>query len=89
VTLPAECTSSRSRSQAGTSATRRTHYAGNPANLERVSQDPNYRSVEGDTCDLHTVEPGLSGYGGVVYLAAGILRLSQICISIKSVQQSW
>jgi dTDP-glucose 4,6-dehydratase len=45
-------------------------YAGNLANLESVAQDPRYRFVKGDICDVPAVEAAMSGCAAVVHFAA-------------------
>jgi dTDP-glucose 4,6-dehydratase len=45
-------------------------YAGNLANLDSVSGDPNYRFVRGDICDAAAVEAALVGCDAVVHFAA-------------------
>lgn len=45
-------------------------YAGNLANLASVAENPNYRFVRGDICDLDAVESAMSGCSAVVHFAA-------------------
>jgi dTDP-glucose 4,6-dehydratase len=45
-------------------------YAGNLANLESVTNDPNYRFVRGDICDAAGVEEAMSGCAAIVHFAA-------------------
>src|ERR1700751_3269541 len=45
-------------------------YAGNLANLEEVSGDPNYAFVKGDICDALAVEAAMRGCEAVVHFAA-------------------
>jgi dTDP-glucose 4,6-dehydratase len=45
-------------------------YAGNLANLESVSQNPDYSFVRGDICDASAVEPAMTGCDAVVHFAA-------------------
>jgi dTDP-glucose 4,6-dehydratase len=45
-------------------------YAGNLANLEEVSNHPNYLFVKGDICDAAAVETAMRGVDAVVHFAA-------------------
>jgi dTDP-glucose 4,6-dehydratase len=45
-------------------------YAGNLANLESASNDPNYSFVKGDICDAVTLEAAMTGCDCVVHFAA-------------------
>ena len=45
-------------------------YAGNPANLSSVEDDPRYRFVKGDVCDRETVEQAMAGHDAVLHFAA-------------------
>jgi dTDP-glucose 4,6-dehydratase len=45
-------------------------YAGNLANLQSVSEDPNYSFVRGDICDAATVESAMKGCDAVIHFAA-------------------
>src|SRR5580704_3000675 len=45
-------------------------YAGNLANLESVSGNPNYLFVKGDICDAASVEAAMRGCDAVVHFAA-------------------
>ena len=45
-------------------------YAGNLANLESVSNHPNYEFVKGDICDAAAVETAMSGCDAVIHFAA-------------------
>jgi dTDP-glucose 4,6-dehydratase len=45
-------------------------YAGNLANLEAVSGNPNYSFVKGDICDAAAVEAAMKGCTAVVHFAA-------------------
>jgi len=45
-------------------------YAGNLANLQSVSDDPNYSFVRGDICDAAAVEAAMQGCAAVVHFAA-------------------
>jgi len=45
-------------------------YAGNLANLDSVSDDPNYRFVRGDICNASAVEDAMRGCDAVVHFAA-------------------
>ena len=45
-------------------------YAGNLANLESIADDPSYRFVRGDICDLVAVEAAMTGCSAVVHFAA-------------------
>src|ERR1700719_3933395 len=45
-------------------------YAGNLANLESVSGNPNYSFVKGDICDAAAVEAAMKGCTAVVHFAA-------------------
>jgi dTDP-glucose 4,6-dehydratase len=45
-------------------------YAGNPANLRGVEDDPRYRFVQGDICDSQSVFEHLPGHDAVVNFAA-------------------
>jgi dTDP-glucose 4,6-dehydratase len=45
-------------------------YAGNLANLEAVSGNPNYSFVKGDICDAAAVETAMKGCTAVVHFAA-------------------
>jgi dTDP-glucose 4,6-dehydratase len=45
-------------------------YAGNPANLADVADDPRYRFVQGDICDAKLVRDVLQGVDAVVNMAA-------------------
>jgi dTDP-glucose 4,6-dehydratase len=45
-------------------------YAGNLANLESVSDDPNYSFFKGDICDPAAVEAAMAGCDSVVHFAA-------------------
>jgi dTDP-glucose 4,6-dehydratase len=45
-------------------------YAGNLANLKRVSDHPNYRFVKGDICDAPLLESAMRGCDAVVHFAA-------------------
>jgi len=45
-------------------------YAGNLANLESIADNPNYRFVRGDICDLAAVEAAMIGCSAVVHFAA-------------------
>jgi dTDP-glucose 4,6-dehydratase len=45
-------------------------YAGNLANLEQVSDHPNYRFVKGDICDAPLLESAMRGCDAVVHFAA-------------------
>jgi len=45
-------------------------YAGNPANLSDVADDPRYRFVKGDICDEATVDPLVAEVDAVVNFAA-------------------
>ncbi len=45
-------------------------YAGNPANLADLAEDPRYRFVQGDICDQETVDPLVAECDFVVNFAA-------------------
>lgn len=45
-------------------------YAGNLANLDSVSENPDYRFVKGDICDAPAVEAAMTGCDAVVHFAA-------------------
>jgi dTDP-glucose 4,6-dehydratase len=45
-------------------------YAGNPANLDRVSDDPRYSFVKGDIRDAEVVSQVVPGHNVVVHFAA-------------------
>jgi dTDP-glucose 4,6-dehydratase len=45
-------------------------YAGNPANLRDLEDDPRYAFVKGDVCDRQAVEEALRGHDAVVHFAA-------------------
>ncbi len=45
-------------------------YAGNPANLAGLDDDPRYRFVKGDVCDRPAVTEAMAGHDAVVHLAA-------------------
>jgi dTDP-glucose 4,6-dehydratase len=45
-------------------------YAGNLANLASIADNPNYRFVRGDICDLAAVEAAMTGCSAVVHFAA-------------------
>jgi len=45
-------------------------YAGNLANLDSVSGDPDYRFIKGDICDTAAVEAAMAGCEAVVHFAA-------------------
>ena len=45
-------------------------YAGNLANLQSVSDDPNYSFFRGDICDTAAVESAMQGCDAVVHFAA-------------------
>jgi dTDP-glucose 4,6-dehydratase len=45
-------------------------YAGNLANLASIADNPNYRFVRGDICDLASVEAAMTGCSAVVHFAA-------------------
>ena len=45
-------------------------YAGNPANLADIDQDPRYRFVHGDICDRDTVDPLVRECDAIVNFAA-------------------
>ena len=48
----------------------RLTYAGNLANLESVSGNPNYLFVKGDICDAASVEAGMHDCDAVIHFAA-------------------
>src|SRR5208282_3246610 len=45
-------------------------YAGNLANLDPVTNDPNYTFVKGDICDAQVLEIAMRGCDAVVHFAA-------------------
>jgi len=45
-------------------------YAGNLANLNSVSNNPNYKFLKGDICDVNAVESAMEGCHAVVHFAA-------------------
>src|SRR6202453_868395 len=45
-------------------------YSGNLANLAPVADMPNYRFVQGDTCDPATVDEVVAGQDAIVHFAA-------------------
>jgi dTDP-glucose 4,6-dehydratase len=45
-------------------------YAGNLANLNSVSNNPNYKFIKGDICDVSAVETAMEGCHAVVHFAA-------------------
>lgn len=45
-------------------------YAGNLENLEEVQKNPNYKFMNGDICDLNTVDQAMRGVDTVVHFAA-------------------
>jgi dTDP-glucose 4,6-dehydratase len=45
-------------------------YAGNPANLRDLEDDPRFAFVKGDVCDRQAVEDALRGHDAVVHFAA-------------------
>ncbi len=45
-------------------------YAGNLANLNSVSNNPNYKFIKGDICDVNAVESAMEGCHAVVHFAA-------------------
>jgi dTDP-glucose 4,6-dehydratase len=45
-------------------------YAGNPANLDDVANDPRYRFIRGDICDAGKVDEAVTGADAIVNFAA-------------------
>src|SRR3989338_10044439 len=45
-------------------------YAGNPENLKSIENDPRYKFVKGDICDVDLVREVMDGVDTVVHFAA-------------------
>jgi len=45
-------------------------YAGNPANLADIENDPRFTFIHGDICDRHAVTAAMDGHDAVVHFAA-------------------
>jgi dTDP-glucose 4,6-dehydratase len=45
-------------------------YAGNPANLQDLEEDPRFAFVKGDVCDRDSLEAAMRGHDAVVHFAA-------------------
>lgn len=45
-------------------------YAGNPANIQDVSEDPRFSFVQGDICDPAAVDAAIAGFDAIVNFAA-------------------